>query len=133
MPLKDLLFSFNGRIRRSQYWLAAIGLNVGYLVVMGTILVAMAMILRMDAQNEPPAVFWIVYGLSLIPLFWCSLAIAIKRWHDRDKSGVMVLIVLIPIVGPIWSLIECGFLDGTQGSNRYGPSPKGIGAAEKVF
>ncbi|MBI3439822.1 MAG: hypothetical protein HY054_14440 [Proteobacteria bacterium] len=37
------------------------------------------------------------------------------------------MILLIPIVGPLWTLIECGFIDGTQGHNGYGPSPKGIG------
>ena len=31
-----------------------------------------------------------------------------------------------PLVGAIWTLIEVGFLDGTQGPNKYGPSPKGV-------
>jgi len=31
---------------------------------------------------------------------------------------------LIPVIGGLWTLIECGFLDGTPGSNKYGPSPK---------
>jgi uncharacterized membrane protein YhaH (DUF805 family) len=31
-------------------------------------------------------------------------------------------------VGFFWTLIECGFLDGTPGPNRFGPSPKGIAA-----
>jgi len=34
----------------------------------------------------------------------------------------------------LWVLIDCGILDGTQGQNRYGPSPKGVGAQpEDVF
>jgi len=34
----------------------------------------------------------------------------------------------------MWVLIDCGILDGTQGANRYGPSPKGVGAPiEDVF
>jgi uncharacterized membrane protein YhaH (DUF805 family) len=39
---------------------------------------------------------------------------------------VWVLIALIPFVGWFWVLIECGFVDGTMGPNRFGPSPKGI-------
>ena len=34
----------------------------------------------------------------------------------------------------IWILIDCGILDGTKGPNKYGPSPKGLGAMpEDVF
>lgn len=45
-----------------------------------------------------------------------------------------MLITLIPLVGPIWTLVECGLLDGTQGLNKYGPSPKGIVADQaEVF
>jgi uncharacterized membrane protein YhaH (DUF805 family) len=34
-----------------------------------------------------------------------------------------MLIVLVPIIGSIWFLIELGFLAGTRGSNRFGPPP----------
>jgi uncharacterized membrane protein YhaH (DUF805 family) len=134
MPLKDLLFSFNGRIRRSQYWITAIVVSLVFGVVIG---VVMSIVVAANAaafeQGQVPAIFWIVYLLSSIPLMWISLALAVKRWHDRDKSGWWVLIAFIPIIGGIWTLIECGFLDGTQGPNKFGPSPKGIGTAEKVF
>ncbi len=34
----------------------------------------------------------------------------------------------------LWVLIDCGILDGTKGSNTYGPSPKGLGEqVEDVF
>ena len=66
-------------------------------------------------------------SMVLVVALWSGLAVQVKRWHDRDKNGVWVLINLIPIVGSIWALVENGFLDGTQGPNRYGPSPKGIG------
>lgn len=50
---------------------------------------------------------------------------AIKRYHDRDKSGAWVLIQLVPFVGPFWYVIEAGCLRGTVGPNRYGPDPLG--------
>jgi uncharacterized membrane protein YhaH (DUF805 family) len=34
-----------------------------------------------------------------------------------------MLIVLIPLVGIIWFLVELGFLPGTPGPNRFGPPP----------
>ena len=58
--------------------------------------------------------------------WWCiipAILVYIKRFHDRDKSGWWMLIVLIPIVGAIWLLVELGFLPGTPGPNRFGPPP----------
>jgi uncharacterized membrane protein YhaH (DUF805 family) len=34
-----------------------------------------------------------------------------------------MLILLVPIVGAIWFLVELGFLPGTPGPNRFGPPP----------
>lgn len=50
-------------------------------------------------------------------------ALQIKRWHDRDKSGLWMLIVFVPFIGVLWSLIELGFLRGSAGRNRFGPDP----------
>jgi uncharacterized membrane protein YhaH (DUF805 family) len=86
-------------------------------------------------RGNPGAIADVLSGTGLIGslvflvLIWPSLAVQVKRWHDRDKSGWMVLINFIPIVGFLWTFIECGFLDGTPGPNKYGPSPKGLGAA----
>ena len=59
--------------------------------------------------------------LSMYVFCYFSLyAIAAKRWHDRNKSGLWNLISLIPLVN-FWMLIELGFLKGTDGPNRFGP------------
>ena len=55
-----------------------------------------------------------------IPLMWVSLAVQVKRWHDRNKSGWWVLIGLVPLIGGIWALIENGFLAGDEAENRFG-------------
>ena len=34
-----------------------------------------------------------------------------------------MLIILVPVIGSLWYLIECGFLNGTTGPNTYGPDP----------
>ncbi len=39
----------------------------------------------------------------------------------------------VAIIYGVWVLIDCGILDGTPGPNRYGPSPKGLGAQAEVF
>jgi uncharacterized membrane protein YhaH (DUF805 family) len=54
---------------------------------------------------------------------WVGIAAGAKRCHDRDRTGWFQLIVLIPIIGAIWLLIELGFLKGSEGENRFGPDP----------
>jgi uncharacterized membrane protein YhaH (DUF805 family) len=64
-----------------------------------------------------------ILAVLILPLGPISIIVQIKRWHDLDKSGWWVLVNLIPILGGLWSLIECGFLKGTNGQNRFGPDP----------
>jgi uncharacterized membrane protein YhaH (DUF805 family) len=120
MNYQQLLFSFNGRIRRLHYWMGAIGIGVVYAIVV----TVLTMLMRNGGVMSMIA--GIIGLVVLIAIIWAGLALQIKRWHDRDKSWVWIFITLIPIVGPIWSLVECGFLDGTPGPNKYGPSPKGV-------
>jgi uncharacterized membrane protein YhaH (DUF805 family) len=72
-----------------------------------------------DPQNGVGLLSGIFSLLVIIP----AILVYIKRWHDRDKSGWWMLILLIPIVGAIWFLVELGFLPGTPGPNRFGPPP----------
>jgi uncharacterized membrane protein YhaH (DUF805 family) len=131
--MRRLLFGFDGRIRRLHYWLASFGagfaLSLFYLTVFMILFgVAGRAGDASTAMSSPPMIIalLVLTSVYLVLAFWITLAVQIKRWHDRDKSGVWVLIAFIPFVGPIWSLIECGFLDGTEGPNRFGPSPKGV-------
>ena len=52
-----------------------------------------------------------------------GIMLHIKRCHDRDKSGWWCLLLLIPVVGTIWAIIDLGVLAGTLGENRFGPDP----------
>ncbi|WP_437678437.1 DUF805 domain-containing protein [Sorangium sp. So ce131] len=58
-------------------------------------------------------------------VFWIHLAIYVKRWHDRGKSGWWQLILLIPYIGSLWVFIECGCMVGNAGPNQFGPDPLG--------
>jgi len=67
-------------------------------------------------------------GLFGLVLAWTHLAVFVKRWHDCDKSGWWILVNLIPVIGWLWTLIECGFFEGTVGPStvlilRAGPEP----------
>jgi hypothetical protein len=70
--------------------------------------------------GEGFGILGLIFTLAAI---YPALALYAKRWHDRGKSGWWTLIILIPLVGPIWLLIELGALEGTRGPNNYGPDP----------
>ena len=105
-----LLFSFRGRIPRLAYWAASLVILIAYC---GGTLAATRFIKDLEVQQ-------LVTGLMSLPLLWTSLAIQIKRWHDRDKSGWWFFICFIPIIGGLWTFIELGFCRGTYGPNSYG-------------
>ena len=83
------LFGFEGRIGRSAYWLFA------------PVPVALALLARagepasslIPALREP--LQWAVAALALAAL-WPSLALTVKRLHDRGKSAIWLL--------PFWAL-----------------------------
>jgi uncharacterized membrane protein YhaH (DUF805 family) len=125
--MQSLLFSFQGRINRAKFWLVHVVMWVVVLVVFGAILGSAAM------SSDPQAALQsvgVVGGLILLVVYilalWIGLAVAAKRWHDRNKSAWWILIVFVPAVGGLWYLIECGFLKGTTGPNKFGPDPLGV-------
>jgi uncharacterized membrane protein YhaH (DUF805 family) len=107
----EILFSFEGRINRAKYW--------GYSFVLIAILIIVAM---MGMRVAGEAGMFSSYAIAGLFAIWPSLALGIKRCHDRNRSGWFMLVSLIPIVS-IWYLIEVGFLRGTDGANEYGEDP----------
>ncbi|MBJ7320618.1 MAG: DUF805 domain-containing protein [Brevundimonas sp.] len=147
---QSAMLSFNGRLRRSHFW-------IGFLIIFGASLV----------------LGWIPFlgGLISLALIWPNLAISVKRLHDMGKSGWLVAIpwatstilviigfvvmfagivasgmdesyyednpmAALSIMGPavgafaIATLINLAFLlwigvtDSQKGDNRFGPNPK---------
>jgi uncharacterized membrane protein YhaH (DUF805 family) len=127
--MQSLLFSFQGRVNRAKFWLVHIAMWVVVAVVFGVVLGGAAMSSDPTAAAAALASVGVVGGLVLLVVYilmvWISLAIAAKRWHDRNKSAWWILIAFVPVVGVFWYLIECGFLRGTSGANKYGADPLG--------
>lgn len=44
-----------------------------------------------------------------------------KQWHDLVKPGTWNLIVLVPIIGPIWWIASVGFTRGQWDDSEHGP------------
>ena len=118
------LFSFRGRLNRAPFWWIKISLallnGAAHLAVAQSLPRGLPLQQQWHAVGPWPLVFLGVLG---VVVFWIWLATGIKRWHDQDKSGWWMLILLIPVVGAVWYLIACGFRPGTAGPNRFGPDP----------
>ncbi len=108
------LFSVEGRISRKPYWIFMV------IVTLGAVLLSFfeGATINIKKVNDAQIIY-------LIFMSWPSVAVQAKRWHDRNKSALWVLLFFVPIVGPIWSLVESGFLPGTPGPNEFGPDPLG--------
>lgn len=50
---------------------------------------------------------------------WINIAATVRRFHDRNKTGLWTLISFIPLIGPLWLTIECGFLASEDADNRF--------------
>ena len=122
--MKDLLFSFHGRVNRAKFWLVALGIFVIEIIIFAVLggTTAMSSDPQQAMANIGPGAGIVLFVFGVVAL-WISIAVAIKRYHDRNKSAWWVLIVFVPIIGGLWYLIECGFLRGTPGPNDYGPDP----------
>ena len=112
--LESILFSFEGRVPRRVYW--GVTLAITFIFFAATYIV-------FAVFDEGSGLLTIALLLLCIPIIWISLAIQIKRWHDRDKSGYWMFINIIPYIGSIWAFIEIGCLRGTVGPNTYGADP----------
>jgi uncharacterized protein len=126
MPLGQLLFGFQGRIGRLTYWVASL---LVFGAAVGLLFVITVWFPDLDLQ-ELSASESLAILIVMIPFNWVNLAIQTKRWHDRNLSGWWSLIHLVPFLGAIYALVECGFRPGNPGTNRFGPSPQEIRASE---
>jgi uncharacterized membrane protein YhaH (DUF805 family) len=59
---------------------------------------------------------------TLVP----SLTSMVTRLHDRGYSAWWLLWMLLPFVGWIVLFVQCGFVVGQVGANRYGPAPDDV-------
>ena len=120
------LFAFKGRIRRMEYWYTTLTASlIGDLLHLMLAEDLLGVCHDASANAVTISACMTLYLLLLLPLFWVSLAAQVKRWHDRGKSGWMALVMMIPVIGWIWAIVELGFLRGTTGPNAYGDDPLG--------
>ena len=110
MEIIKSFFSFNGRAKRTAYW-------------MGHICSRMAIFPLESAEELNFSIGWVLYVLFiLMPVSWAYCSVAVKRFHDLGRSGWFVAFLCIPVLN-IAAAIYLGFFKGKDEANEYGPSP----------
>lgn len=121
--LKYRFADFDGRASRSEYW---------YFALFNFLIFFTIAMLSVFLTFITPKLGFFGFGilsLASLALFIPSLALTVRRLHDTDKSGWLLLLGLIPLVGPIILLVFY-LTPGTIGQNEYGPNPKELDAYE---
>ena len=114
--LKQHYADFGGRARRQEYWMfVIINMVIGFLIMIGSGAAAYATGIGSIGTLS------LLYQLAvLVP----GLAVSVRRMHDIGKSGWLLLLGLIPLIG-VLILLYFMVLDSQPGNNEYGPNPKG--------
>lgn len=104
-------FGFDGRARRKEFWM---------FTLVNVLIEACIYILAVTSQEDGTTILFCSYYIAiLLP----SMAVAVRRLHDINKSGWWILLNLIPVVGSV-CLLVMACIKGDQGDNEYGPDPK---------
>ena len=106
--------SFSGRAVRSEYWYFALFVVIA--LVVAQILDVSLFPLHLVVRGVGP-----LDTLTTLALLLPSLAVAVRRLHDIDRTGWWALLYLT-IIGTL-VLIYWACQRGTAGANRFGPEP----------
>ena len=114
-PVFEDLFTFSGRRNRQSFILFQLASIVAVLLGIGIIT---AITFAVPAMS---AIFWFIGIVGFIAIAVANWASASQRIRDFGQSGVWALVILIPYVGPLFSL-ALWLIPSSEGENKYGPS-----------
>lgn len=103
------LFVPSGRMRRRQFWLISLSAWLGFSILYTGL-----------NSVTGRASTLVLYPVMLALLF----ALCCRRYHDLDKSAWWLLLLALPVLGPLWAFVELSFRKGSPGDNRYGRDPR---------
>uniref|UniRef100_UPI00404AD7E3 DUF805 domain-containing protein n=1 Tax=Flavobacterium sp. TaxID=239 RepID=UPI00404AD7E3 len=116
--VKDNYANFEGRARRAEYWNYVLGnIIITFSLYFVTFIIAFVPILNIVSIVGIICIVVLSIG-TIIP----SLAVAVRRLHDTNKSGWYLLLNFVPIANIV--LIVFLATEGTRGSNSFGDDPK---------
>lgn len=107
------LFSASGRIGRLEFFLTIVSIWLATIVIWAV-----------TAFFEAPFVLLLLLLAAWVLATIVSVTAGIKRLHDFDQSGWLILLSFVPIVGFVLGLILL-FKGPSRGLNQYGYAGSG--------
>ena len=114
--IKDMFFSYRGRLNRKPFILRGLLLSV-LSSVMSSVMTEMT-----EASSTVMHLLALLPLLLMVVLSVGTFMLIIRRWHDLGKSGWLTLLMLIPLLNFL-VLIFLWVKKGTDGPNAYGDDP----------
>ena len=101
-------FRVRGRLSRAGFWLRHVSI-----VPIGLWLVIAAAETAGSPYDLPLAAALVL----LLTSIWS------RRLHDRGRSAWWLLATLVPVLGPLFLIVECGLRGTSPAAARFGPEP----------
>ncbi len=107
-----LFFRTSGRTGRAAYFLGS---------MLVTVIQAFPLYrFTLVFEGTPESDMWLAaFYTVVVATLWPTIALAVKRLHDLDKPGLLVVAMFVPIVQIVAFLLLC-VVPGKAGPNRYG-------------
>jgi uncharacterized membrane protein YhaH (DUF805 family) len=103
---------FQGRAHRREYWM--------FVLANFIVAVALSILSGLPLLGKLFVAISVIYSLAiLIP----GIAVSVRRLHDTNRSGLFMLLGIIPVAGIIALLVFCA-QEGNPGENQYGTGLK---------
>ncbi len=124
---------FSGRASRKEYWMFML---FQILIAMPSVLIVGLIGSNVSAATNSTYISFlfylydallVLYALYILATFIPSIAVAVRRLHDTNRSGWWYLIIFT-YIGAIVFLVF-SVQDSQLGENKYGPNPKGVQAS----
>jgi uncharacterized membrane protein YhaH (DUF805 family) len=114
-----LMFDFSGRSTRREYWLLKVQLLAASvaLLLLASQLVLLFHSILVNGLMAMVLVLLVLFGTI------ATLAAGVRRLHDHNKSGWLLIITFVPMVGWVFYLIMM-LTPGDEEANEYGPNPR---------
>jgi uncharacterized membrane protein YhaH (DUF805 family) len=102
MSIVQALLGFGGRLNRRPYWIGGIVLAIAALVVAGAVGAAVYSSGQATTQQQllRSAYPWLMAFTVIFA--YPSAALLAKRLHDRNKSGWLAALLIVPMLVASW-------------------------------
>jgi len=104
---------FHGRAARPEYW---------WFALFNALASILASIVDKNVIGDVIGVP-VVQAIVALALVVPTVAVAVRRLHDTDRSGWWLLVAVIPLIGGV-ALLVWFCLRGAAGDNRFGAAPQ---------